>query len=173
MNNKKLATYGLIIAMYVALTLPLGTFSFGMVQCRISEVLMLLCLSKKEYILPLTLACFISNIIGFALGFSLPLDFLFGTLGTFVSCIMVYCLKDILWFKLPILALIMPVFVNAFFVGMELTLYESVINDLLKLFLINALYVGAGEFVSCTIFGLILYKPFMRMLDRIDEKLDI
>lgn len=42
MNSKKIALYGIIAALYVVVTLVLGAFSFGMIQFRISEVLMLL-----------------------------------------------------------------------------------------------------------------------------------
>ena len=171
MNSKKIALYGIIAALYVVVTLVLGAFSFGMIQFRISEVLMLLCLCKKEYIIPLSIGCFLSNVIGFALGMSvLPLDFVLGTLGTVVSCILMYQFRNVLTFKRPLLSLLMPALANGIFVGLELAIYESSGSNFFNLFLINGAYVALGEIVSCFMLGLILYVPFMKAVKRIEER---
>lgn len=171
MKSKKIALYGIIAALYVVITIVLGSFSFGMVQFRISEILMLLCLFKKEYIIPLTIGCFLSNIIGFTLGMSvLPLDFVLGTLGTVSSCILMYHFRNVLTFNRPLLALLMPALANAIFVGLELAIYESNGSNFLNLFIINGAYVALGEIVSCFILGLIVYVPFTKAVKRIEER---
>ena len=155
MNSKKIALYGIIAALYVVVTLVLGAFSFGMIQFRISEVLMLLCLCKKEYIIPLTIGCFLSNVIGFALGMSvLPLDFVLGTLGTVVSCILMYQFRNVLTFKRPLLSLLMPALANGLFVGLELAIYESSGSNFFNLFCISDL-----EVLGLPIKGLISQYP--------------
>ena len=171
MKAKKIVLYAIIASLYVVLPLVLGSFSFGMIQFRISEILMLLCLIKKEYALPLTLGCFISNLIGFSLGMSiLPLDFLFGTLGTLISCLLMYHFRHVLTYKRPLLALLMPSLINGLFVGFELALYESNGLNFWSLFLINGLYVALGELVSCFILGLIIYLPFIKIINKIEDQ---
>ena len=55
MENRKIAVYGIIIATYTAISLLMGSFSFGMVQIRIAEVLLVLCLYDYKFIIPVTL----------------------------------------------------------------------------------------------------------------------
>ena len=85
-KSKKIATVGLVAASYAVITIVFGAISYGPVQFRISEMLMFLPLFGTEYILGLTMGCFIANIAG---GLGL-VDMVFGTLATLISCILVY-----------------------------------------------------------------------------------
>ena len=60
-NIKDLVLYASVAAIYIVLTMLLGGLSFGPIQFRIAEALVLLCFFNKKYFYPLTLACLISN----------------------------------------------------------------------------------------------------------------
>jgi len=157
MANKKLAVYALIIAIYTALSLLLGSFSFGLIQIRIGELLLVLCLANKRFILPITLGCLLTNTIGVLSGMNImSLDIVVGTLATYLSGICVYAFKDIKLFNRPILSLFLPSIINAVLVGLEIHFYLSV-NLVLSM-----VYVGLGELVSLTLLGSILYKPILK-----------
>ena len=85
-KSKKIAAAGLVAASYAVITIVFGAISYGPFQFRISEMLMFLPLFGTEYILGLTIGCFIANITG---GLGL-VDMVFGTLATLISCILVY-----------------------------------------------------------------------------------
>ena len=167
MNSKKMALYALIIGAYTALSLVLGTFSFGVIQVRVAEVLVLLCLIKLEYTLPLTVACLITNLIGIMMGINFPLDFIFGTLATLIACLLAYRFRNVLWFKKPVLSLLMPCIVNAIIIGWEIMFYTASQADKLSVFIASALSVFAGEFISCVVLGVILYEPFLGAYKRL------
>ena len=170
MNTRKIALYGLIIGLYVGISMALGYFSFGPVQVRIAEVLVLLCLYKIEYTIPLTIACLITNVLGIMMGINFPLDFIFGTFATLLSCLLVYYFKDILWGKRPILSLLMPCIINGVIIGAEIMFYTSGGENMLSVFIISCLSVFAGEFVSYVILGVILNGPLYRAYKKLINK---
>ncbi len=157
MESKKLSLYAIIVATYTAVSLLLGSFSFGLIQVRVAELMMVLALIDKEFILPLTIACFVCNLISIFIGINpMVLDILVGTLGTFLSGICVYMFKDIKLFNKPILSLLMPALINGVLVGLELNIYYEI--DVL----LTMLYVAIGEFISVTILGIIFYEPIAK-----------
>ena len=160
MENKKISLYAIIIASYTCISMLLGTFSFGMIQIRIAELLLVLCLEDLKYVLPVTLGCFLTNLIGILNGSDpMLLDLLVGTLATLLSALCVYLFKDFKLFNKPILSLLMPVIINGVMVGLELSLYLN-LNTLLMM-----LYVAVGEFISVTILGLLLYEPILKSIN--------
>ncbi len=159
MNSRKVALYSIVIGAYVAISIALGAFSFGMIQVRIAEVFVLLCLIKLEYTIPLTVACLVTNIIGISMGINFPLDFIFGTLATLLSCLTAYYFRNKLWLNLPILSLLMPCIFNGIIIGLEIAYYGEVFN--FATFALNGAFVFLGEFISCVILGCLLYKPFL------------
>ncbi|MBR3227802.1 MAG: QueT transporter family protein [Erysipelotrichaceae bacterium] len=167
MNSKKIALYALVIGAYTALSLVLGTFSFGAIQVRVAEVLVLLCLIKLEYTIPLTAACLVTNIIGILMGINFPLDFIFGTLATLLSCLLAYRFRNVLWYKKPVLSLLMPCIVNAVIIGWEIMFYTASSAEQLSVFVASALSVFVGEFISCVVLGVVLYEPFMGAYKRL------
>lgn len=160
MSNKRLALYGIIISSYTAISLLLGSFSFGMIQVRVAEVLLVLCLYDKKYILPVTLGCFVTNFIGVINGLNpLIIDLIIGTLATYLSGVAVFYFKNIKLFNLPIISLLLPALINGIMIGTELAFYFPV-----NIFLL-IIYVAVGELLSVTILGLILYKPIGRAIE--------
>lgn len=161
MENRRIAVYGIIIATYTAISLLMGSFSFGMVQIRIAEVLLVLCLYDYKFIIPVTLGCFVTNLIGIISGMNpLFMDLFIGTIATLISAICVYYLRNIRYKNLPLLSLLLPAIINGIFVGAELAFYFP-----MNIWILMA-YVGIGEFLSVTVFGLIIYKPMGRAIEQ-------
>lgn len=169
-KTQNLTTGALIAALYVALTFVFSGISFGFLQVRIAEAFTIFAVFSPLGGWAVTFSCFLSNVIGFATGANIlgfP-DIIFGTLATGVAAWLSYRLRNIRWKGLPVLSTLPPVLLNALVVGAELTAFSVLQSDSLraggygKLFLLNAVQVGIGQFVSCTIFGLILFVVLER-----------
>ncbi len=104
-----------VAALYVALTLMLSPISYGIVQFRFSELLMLLCFFRWDYCLALTIGCAIANLFSPMMA----LDLVFGTSATLIAAVcMLRCQK--LW-----TAAVLPAVTNGILVGFELVLAFS------------------------------------------------
>lgn len=146
MKNKRVLLYiargAVTSALYVALTLAFAPISFGAVQFRISEALMVLPMFFPESVWALTLGCLISN---FASSFGW-IDIVFGTLATLLACLYCSLIKN------KYLAPIPAVLFNGVIVGAVITYFEAdglSLAAFLKVFAFNALTVGLGEAVVC------------------------
>lgn len=156
LNIQTLARLAVVTALYAALTLALQPISFGLVQLRISELLVLLCFYRRDYSIALILGCFIANCFSpMAL-----MDMIFGTLATAIAVIPMYSLKNI-W-----LASLLPVVSNALIIAAELTISFN------QPYWLGVLTVGAGELVAVTVVGCPLFrfvversKPLMSLID--------
>ena len=147
-KTKKITRIGVVAALYATITLVLGSISYVQIQFRISEVMTLLPLFGKEYILSLTIGCFLANVIG------VP-DIILGTLATFISVYLVYLTGKYMKGKKGylIIASLWPTIVNAIIVG------GVMLHGLFKLPLIlSILQVGFGQFVVITIIGVPLFR---------------
>ena len=155
--TKKIVENAIVAAVYFVLTIALGNFAYGEIQFRVSEVLVLLCFWRPDFIIGVTVGTFLANIPS-----PLPLDMLFGTLATLLAA--VGCA-----YASPRLAVatLFPTIFNAFVVGWELYIafgFENVTE-----FFITAGYVAIGEF-AVMIVGYILWillsknKSFMKVL---------
>lgn len=149
-NIKKLVTTALVAAIYATLTLVLGAISYGPIQFRVAEIMVLLPFIKKDYIWGLTIGCFLANIIG---PYGVP-DIIFGTTATFLSVYAVYMTSKIMDGKKYALLVssIWPTIINAIIIGIMLNIFFG-----LPLMLSMA-QVGFGQFVVITIIGVPLYK---------------
>ena len=148
---RKIVFTGIIAALYVVLTLALAPISYGAIQFRISEILVLLAYFDPIYIGGLTLGCFIANLLG-------PngvWDIILGTFATFISLYAIYFTSKInIKEKYRLLiASIWPTIFNGAIIGIMLA---YVLNIPI---LISILEVAIGEFVVITIVGVpIAYK---------------
>ncbi|MBR1723948.1 MAG: QueT transporter family protein [Ruminococcus sp.] len=157
LSTRRITRIGVTAAIYVALTLALSSLSYGSVQFRVAEALMLLCLFSKDYVFSLTIGCFIANIFS-SVG---VIDTVVGTSATLLAGLGIYLLRS----KLNLLtASFFPVAFNAVLVGLELRL-------VLGLPLLASMAgVAAGELVCVTVLGSILFKAlsvnkqFMHMI---------
>ncbi|WP_300279876.1 QueT transporter family protein [uncultured Subdoligranulum sp.] len=154
---QRLVRCAVIAAVYVVLCLVLAPFSYGAIQVRIAEALCLLPVFGAEYIIGVTLGCFLANLFG-----STIIDVIFGTLATLLACLVTYRLRNLRIKGLAIPASLPPVLFNAVIVGIEITVfftdYSAMSAPLWLLCLTNGITVGIGELVSCTVLGVALVK---------------
>ena len=147
---RTLAQAGLIAAMYAALTLLLPAPSFGIGQCRISEMLTILAVFTPSAIPGLAVGCLVSNLVGLGMGAN-PAgawDLLFGPLATLAAALLTWRLRNLRVNGVPVLAALPPVVINAVVVGLELTLVSPVFTP--QVLAINMLSVGIGQLLACT-----------------------
>lgn len=149
-KTKKLVASALIASLYATITLVLGAISYGPVQFRLSEIMILLPFINKNYIWGLTIGCLLSNIIG---PYGVP-DIIFGTIATFLSGYAVYLTSKYIKnnkFSI-IIASIWPTIINAIVIGFMLNKFFGVP------IILGMIQVALGEFVVITIIGIPLYK---------------
>ena len=149
-KTKALTTTAIVAALYATITLALSFIAYGPIQFRLSEVMTLLPLINKRYIVGLTLGCFLANILG---PYGVP-DIIFGTIATFISVYLVYLTGKYMKDKKStvLVASLWPVVVNAIIVAAQLKIFFNI-----PLF-ITMLQVGFGQFVVVTIIGVPLFK---------------
>lgn len=156
-SAQRLVRCAVIAAVYVVLCLVLAPFSYGAIQVRIAEALCLLPVFGAEYIVGVTLGCFLANLFG-----STIIDVVFGTLATLLACLVTYRLRNLRIKGLAIPASLPPVLFNAVIVGIEITVFftdpAAMSAPLWVLCLTNGITVGIGELISCTILGVALVK---------------
>ena len=154
LSVRRLVRCAVIAAVYVVVCLVLAPFSYGAVQVRVAEALCLLPVFGAEYIVGVTLGCFLANLLG-----STVVDVVFGTLATLLACLVTYKLRDIRIKGLAIPASLPPVLFNMIIVGaFEITFFFSDGAPTAMLAVFNAVTVGIGELISCTILGVALVK---------------
>ena len=105
----------LIAAAYVVLTVLVSPLSYGAIQFRFSEILVLFCFFNKRYGIGLTLGCLIANIFSP----TASLDVIFGTIATALACLCIMFSKHL------ILAIWFPVVFNGFIIAWELTFFDA------------------------------------------------
>ncbi|NSB16945.1 QueT transporter family protein [Clostridium beijerinckii] len=156
MNNnntvKRLVKTAIIAALYAVITLVLAPISYGPIQFRVSEIMVLLAFFDPFYIVGLTLGCFIANILG-PNGLA---DIIFGTLATFISVYAVSITQRFVKNKKTslIIASLLPTIFNGVIIGWML-------NYIYQFPLVLSIgEVAIGEFVVVTIVGV----PIVRLL---------
>ena len=146
-----------IAGLYVALTLLLMPISFGAVQCRISEVLVILPCLTPAAIPGVTIGCFLANLLGTAV----PMDIIGGTLATFLGALGSYALR-----KHRLLACLPPILSNTLIVPWVLRLAYG--DSHLLPFLMLTVGIGEAAAVGVLGSGLLLvldrYPVFGRLL---------
>ena len=103
---------GVIAALYATLTLVLAPISFGQIQFRVAEALMILPFFTTSAVPGLFIGCLLANMIG---GYG-PFDVIFGSLATLAAAAVATKIK-IKWL-VPLPAVV----INAFVVGLVLYL---------------------------------------------------
>ena len=137
---RMIAENSIIAAIYVALTLLVPVLSFGPIQCRFSEALVLLCFWRPDITIGLTIGCLISNGIGAALTINPAIDMLIGTSATLFSCLLISFFS-----KRLCIACIWPVLFNGIIVGSELYFMGFASDTPLWM---SCAFVAAGEAVA-------------------------
>ena len=141
----RLARIAVSSALYIALSLAIAPATFGLVQVRFSEALVLLCFFNKDYCLAMILGCIITNAFS-PLGI---IDVLFGTIGTTFSVICIrYARKIWLAWIPPVLSMVM--------VALEFYITAS------EPFWLSLSTLMAGELIAVGVIGVPLFMLLMR-----------
>ena len=162
-HSRHLAHAAIIAALYAVLThfqnilLP-GSATWA-IQMRLSEALCVLAFFTPAAAMGLAVGCLLFNLTFAA---ALPLDFLVGTIATYLAAKAMWLTRNITVGKLPLLGMLMPALFNAILVGWELTVYIG------GGFAINAVYVALGELIVLLLPGSALYLLMKRRrMDRL------
>lgn len=147
MDNKKIPKLGLVIALYVALTIMFGSTSYGPIQIRWSAGLYVLASRKKDYIIPLGLGVAIANIYG---GLGLQ-DIILGSLITIITCYIISKFKN-KW----IVMILIPVISAPL-----LSIYLTYIYSLPYLLLTFQIFIG--QMIASFTVGYISFKIWERL----------
>lgn len=144
-KTKMLVSTALIAAVYVVMTLAIAPLSYGMIQVRVSEVLVLMAFIDKKYAPGLVLGCFIANCFS---PFGL-MDVAFGTV----------CTAAALWgitrhSRTLFGATLWPVFCNSF-IGVELYFFGDPL-------LLSMAAVALGEFLAVSCLGYVIFRQLMK-----------
>ena len=132
-----LVRVAMIAAIYVVLSILFAPISYGPVQVRIAEALVVLPFIDPSAIIGLFLGCILANIYG-GLGM---VDIIGGSLCTLIAAYLTYKVNN------PKLAPLPPVLINAFGVS----IYLHLLFDLP--YWITVLYIGIGEVIACYVLG--------------------
>ncbi len=139
----------LIAAVYVVLCVVFAPISYGEVQVRVAEALVILPYFTPAAIPGLFIGCLLSNLIGG----SILMDVVFGSLATLLGAVGSYYLR-----KNKVLVLLPPIIANTLIV--PFVLYYGYGVPLPIPFMM--LTVGIGEVIAVAVLGMILLNVLNR-----------
>ena len=154
LNGRAIAVSAMIAAVYTAVSLALSLFSFGVVQIRVAECLTLLPVLSPLGIYGVTIGCLLTNIVGVAMGLTMPVDILFGTLATAIAAVLSYLLRNVRIKRLAIPAALPPILINGLIIGLELTWLSGSFQW--DVFWTCAVSVMLGQIIPCLVLGVLL-----------------
>lgn len=163
-KTKYITSAAMIAALYVVLTYLSSLFglSSGAIQVRLSEALCVMPYFTSAAIPGLFVGCLLANL----LTGGCVLDLIFGSIATLLGAVIARYLR-----KHEFLIPIPTILANALIVPLVLIYGYGIIMPYLYLFLT----VGAGEVISCLVFGLLLLKvlkriPYLQEVKRSEEE---
>ena len=145
---RALARAGMIAAIYVVLTLTFQPISFGAIQFRIAEALMLLPVLTVDAVPGLFVGCLLANLMGGGIWF----DVLLGSVATLLAAVFAYHWRD-----RPALAAFSAVLFNGLIVGPVVYFaYVRAPGDAVNLAVLWSTVgtVALGEMTVCYALGL-------------------
>lgn len=163
MSVRKLASAAVIAAVYAALTMALSFMSYGYIQFRVSEALCILPFFFPYTSWGLFAGCLLANLMSP----SGPLDIIFGSLATLVSCLCTAAIGmggDRRSWGRCICACLSPVLFNAIIVGAVLAVTSAPLSMFMtvSIFPYYAAMVALGEAAVMLVIGL----PLIRLLPK-------
>lgn len=114
---RRIVKNAIVLALYVALTFASSSLAFGAnggIQFRVSELLILLCFFNRDYVIGITLGCFLCNL---ASPF-MPWDLLIGTGATLIAALAISFMKHLG------IAVLIPIITNSFLIAIEYEMFE-------------------------------------------------
>lgn len=155
LKTRDIAYNGIIAALYTVLTYSFFFISYGPVQFRISEFLVLIVFFNPNYIYGLTIGCILSNIYApLASSFCSPLDLVFGVSATIIACIIIPLCKHLA------IASIFPAITNGILLAIEFSIVAN--NFSSPFYFFNLGTVALGEVVCVTVLGLVIFYIFSK-----------
>ncbi len=139
----------LIAAVYVVLCVAFAPISYGEVQVRLAEALVILPFFTPAAIPGLFIGCLLSNLIGG----SVLVDVVFGSLATLLGAVGTYYLR-----KNKVLLLLPPIAANTVIVPFVLRFGYGVLLPIPFMMLT----VGIGEVIAVAILGSVLLNVLAR-----------
>lgn len=149
-NIQSLLMNAVIAAVYAVLTIGFSPVSYGPIQVRLSECMVLLAFYNRKWIPGLTIGCLLAN-LNSPFGVT---DIVVGTTATLVSLLLMRFAPNVFTASLA------PVLINGIFIGLELA-WLSQIGTGDSLIGVMA-YIGLGEFVSVSIIGVVLFHVLLK-----------
>ena len=165
---KMIAANALIAALYAVITVICGPLSYvgGSLQLRFSEILNLLVFFNPIYSIGLTIGCLIANLVSLYGIF----DIVFGTLGTFISCLLIVLISKTI--KNLLVSGLVPCIINALIVPLIVYLYTPTMemNALIYLTFFGWTFLGEFICIMCVGYPIILvsskkYKGFSQLIN--------
>ncbi len=147
MKTRKLVINALIAAIYVVLTLAFEPLSFGPLQVRISEVLMLLILINPSYAMGVVVGCLIANMFS-----PFIYDVFIGTSATAIAAYLMTKTDN------KILGLLLPALINGPIIGAQLYFFEGFP------FFLSSIQVFLGEIIAVFIPGILFLDKLKKMI---------
>lgn len=145
-HTKNLVRTAMVAALYGALTWALSSLSYGPIQFRLTEIMVLLAFIDSAYVPGLVLGCIIANIFS-PMGF---VDMAFGSFATLIAVFLISKTKNLF------LATLYPTIANGIIIAIELYF-------ILKLpFLLSFGEVALGEFIVVTCLGYPIFKAILK-----------
>ena len=148
-STRKIAYGAVIAALYVALTVVFAPISFGAIQIRVAEVLIIMPLFTGAAVPGLFIGCLLANIMGGAIIW----DVIFGSIATLTGAALGYALRKNRW-----LVPIPTVVANSIAVPLILK-YGYRLDLPLGL---EVIYVAVGEISGCYVLGELLASALLR-----------
>lgn len=149
-QSRDIILNAIVAALYAVLTIGLAPISYGPVQVRLSEVLVLLAFYNRKWIPGLIAGCIIANMDS-------PMGMTDIIIGTAATCVALYGMR---FAPNLFLASLSPVIANGVIIGGELA-YLSELPDGQSL--MGAIcYIGLGEFLAVSVVGVLLFKAVMK-----------
>ena len=142
-------TAAMIAAIYAVLTLAIAPISFGQIQLRISEAMIMFGCITPAAIPGLTIGCILANL---ASPYGI-IDIILGSTATLLAACFAYSTRKIQIKNLPWLAPMGAILFNAFLVSLSIKIVAG--SDVL--YWLTAFQVGAGQILACYGLGIPLW----------------
>ncbi|HIY05126.1 MAG TPA: QueT transporter family protein [Candidatus Anaerotignum merdipullorum] len=152
-STKMLVYTALIAAVYAVFTVGIAPLSYGAVQIRFSEILVLLAFLDRRYAPGLILGCFIANCFS-------PLGMVDAVFGTICTAAALYGITH--HSKTLFGASLWPVFCNAF-LGVEYHLLQG------APLVFTAGTIALGEFLAVSCVGYVIFRQILKHQPLVDQ----
>lgn len=157
----RMTNIAVIAAIYFVLSMALQSLAYNAVQIRVAEALVVTAIVSKDGIYGTTIGCLITNTVGVLLAMNNfgGIDIIFGTLLTLLSSILAYKFRTLTVskFDIPLVSLMMPVIINT--IGLPVVFAFAFHQGFyLNVFLMEALFIFLGQFISCVVLGAVVYN---------------